>query len=87
VGASYRIVIEDGGVGWIGDLGVRPALQRRGIGKALLRRALADLSLRGFRLAQLNVDAQNETGAVQLYRSVGMTVHREWLDLARTIEG
>jgi mycothiol synthase len=87
VGASYQIVIEDGGVGWIGDLGVRPALQRRGIGKALLRHALADLSLRGLRLAQLNVDAQNETGAVQLYRSVGMTVHREWLDMAATIEG
>jgi mycothiol synthase len=87
VGASHQFVIEDDGVGWIGNLGVRPELQRRGIGKALLRHALADLSRRGFRLAQLNVDAQNETGAVQLYRSVGMTVYREWLDLATTIEG
>jgi mycothiol synthase len=87
VGASQQFVIEDGGVGWIGDLGVRPELQGRGIGKALLRHALADLSARGFRLAQLNVDAQNETGAVELYRSVGMTVYREWLDLAISIEG
>ncbi len=87
VGASHQFLIEDGGVGWIGDLGVRPELQRRGIGKALLRHALADLSTRGFRLAQLNVDAQNETGAVELYRSIGMTVYRDWLDLAKTIQG
>jgi mycothiol synthase len=87
VGASHQFVLPESGVGWVGDLGVRPELQGRGIGKSLLRHALADLSRRGFRVAQLNVDSQNETGAVELYRSVGMTVYREWLDLAKTIEG
>jgi ribosomal protein S18 acetylase RimI-like enzyme len=44
----------------------------------LLRHALADLARRGFRFAQLNVDSENETGATDLYRKVGMTVWREW---------
>lgn len=29
-------------------------------------------------IAQLNVDSQNETGATDLYRRVGMTVWRGW---------
>jgi len=87
VGASHQFVLPESEVGWVGDLGVRPESQGRGIGRSLLRHALADLSRRGFRLAQLNVDSQNETGAVALYRSVGMTVFREWLDLEKTIEG
>ena len=57
-----------------------PEMQGRGIGSALLRSALADLSRRGMRIAELNVDSQNESGAVHLYRKVGMTVFREWLD-------
>jgi mycothiol synthase len=87
VGASHQFVFDDARVGWVGDLGVRPELQGRGIGKALLRHALADLSVRGMRLAQLNVDSQNGSGAVELYRSIGMAVYRDWLDLAKTVEG
>ncbi|HTG47338.1 MAG TPA: GNAT family N-acetyltransferase [Actinomycetota bacterium] len=68
----------NGTVGWIGELGVRPEAQGSGIGKALLRAGLADLARRGFRVAQLNVDAQNETGATRLYASVGMEIWREW---------
>ena len=87
VGASYQYVLADDGIGWVGDLGVRPEMQGRGIGSALLRSALADLSRRGLRIAELNVDSQNESGAVQLYRKVGMTVVREWLDYERSIAG
>jgi mycothiol synthase len=86
VGASYQFLPEEGS-GWIGDLGVRPEMQGRGIGKGLLRHALADLARRGRRVAQLNVDSQNETGAVELYRSVGMSPYREWLDLDKPIRG
>ncbi|TMK60875.1 MAG: GNAT family N-acetyltransferase [Actinobacteria bacterium] len=68
-------------------LGVRPQMQRRGIGSALLRSALADLSRRGLRIAELNVDSQNESGAVDLYRKVGMTVVWEWLDYVRSLAG
>ena len=87
VGVSYQYVLADDGIGWVGDLGVRPQMQRRGIGSALLRSALADLSRRGLRIAELNVDSQNESGAVDLYRKVGMTVVREWLDYVRSLAG
>lgn len=87
VGVSYQYVLVDDGIGWIGDLGVRPEMQRRGIGSALLRSALADISRRGMRIAELNVDAENGSGAVQLYRTVGMTVVREWLDYERSVAG
>jgi mycothiol synthase len=87
VGVSHQFTPPRGATGWVGDLGVRPEVQGRGIGRALLRHALADLARRGLRTAQLNVDSENQTGAVELYRSVGMGVHREWLDLDATIEG
>lgn len=87
VGASEQFLPPGERTGWVGDLGVRPEFQGRGIGRALLRHALADLASRGLRFGQLNVDAQNETGAVELYRSVGMRVVREWLDLDATVDG
>jgi mycothiol synthase len=87
VGASYQYILADDRIGWVGDLGVRPEMQGRGIGSALLRSALADLSRREMRIAELNVDSQNESGAVRLYRKVGMTVVREWLDYERSIVG
>ena len=74
-------------VGWVGELGVRPDLQGRGIGRALLQHALADLARRGFPIAQLNVDSQNDFGAVDLYRSVGMEVVREYRHLEKPIVG
>jgi mycothiol synthase len=87
VGASHQFLPPGSAVGWVGDLGVRPEFQGRGIGRALLRHALGDLSSRGLSSAQLNVDSQNEAGAVELYRSVGMRVSREWLDLETTVVG
>jgi mycothiol synthase len=87
VGASYQYVLAEDRIGWVGDLAVRPEMQGRGIGSALLRSALADLSRRGMRIAELNVDSQNESGAVHLYRKAGMTVFREWLDYERPIAG
>jgi ribosomal protein S18 acetylase RimI-like enzyme len=87
VGASYQYVVAEDRIGWVGDLAVRPEMQGRGIGSALLRCALADLSRRGMRIAELNVDSQNESSAVHLYRNVGMAAVREWLDYERSIAG
>jgi len=39
------------------------------------------------RIAGLNVDSQNESSAVHLYRKVGMAVFREWLAYERSIAG
>jgi mycothiol synthase len=74
-------------LGWIASLGVRPRWRRRGLGEGLLRAALHDLHARGLRRVGLGVDAENATGALRLYRRIGMKVSRQadnWvLDLER----
>jgi mycothiol synthase len=76
VGEALLGIREDGG--WIEVLGVRSSERRRGIGRALLRTAFAELARRGCSRALLSVDAGNETGAVAMYLGEGMTVRREW---------
>ena len=76
VGASINGVID--GTGWIYELGVRRAWQRRGIGRALLRHSFAMFAADGVGVARLGVDTENVTGALELYRSVGMRQVREW---------
>ena len=65
-------------MGWVADLGVRKPFRKRGIAAALLRHAFAEFQRRGLRAAGLGVDAQNETGAVRLYESVGMRSIRNY---------
>jgi len=63
--------------GYIASLGVLEAHRGHGIAKALLRRAFTDIAQAGFANATLSVDTENATGAVGLYRSVGMEPVRE----------
>lgn len=63
--------------GYIVSLGVLEAHRGRGIAKALLRRAFTDIAQAGFANATLSVDTENATGAVGLYRGVGMEPVRE----------
>ncbi len=60
------------GFGWVEVLGVRPPWRRRGLGGALLRHSFRELHGRGYRRVGLGVDAENTTGAVQLYERAGM---------------
>jgi mycothiol synthase len=62
------------GEGWVRELGVRPPWRGRGVGKALLLRTFATFAKRGVHRVGLGVDMANETGATQLYESVGMSV-------------
>ena len=71
VGFSNNGVID--GIGYVFELGVLPEMQGRGIGRALLRHSFAMLAKRGITKGRLGVDTQNVTGAVELYRSVGLT--------------
>jgi mycothiol synthase len=59
-------------VGWVSLIGVRPSWRGRGLGEALLGHSLNALRHRGLRRAALNVDAENTTGALRLYRKAGM---------------
>jgi mycothiol synthase len=60
------------GLGWVETLAVRRAWRRRGLGTALLLHAFGELRARGRTAVGLSVDAENPTGAVRVYESVGM---------------
>lgn len=65
------------GRGWVGSLAVATTERGRGLGRALLLHAFADLEAAGARDLGLGVEAHNAT-ALGLYRSVGLEVEREW---------
>ena len=58
--------------GYIDSLSVRKPWRGRGLGRALLLEAFAELRRRGLLRAYLGVDSENPTGAMGLYQSVGM---------------
>jgi mycothiol synthase len=57
--------------GWLDSVFTRRAWRRRGLAKALIIRSLHLLRERGMTLAVLGVDAENPSGALDLYESVG----------------
>ena len=57
---------------FIKDLAVQPDCRRRGVGRALLLHAFEVFKNRGARTLSLKVKADNPSGAVRMYRSVGM---------------
>jgi len=70
---------------WVHELGVLEEHRGLGIGRALLRRAFAELASRGRTKVKLNVDGENRTGAPRLYGSVGMRAGRSWLVYEKAI--
>ena len=74
------------GGGYVGAIGVRPAWRGKGLAKALLRRTFAEFWRRGITRVTLDVDSQNETGAVRVYERVGMTVETCGVAFEKTIE-
>ena len=62
------------GSGWVNTIGTRRPWRGRGLGRALLLTAFGELYRRGQTRVALAVDAGNETGATQLYESVGMRI-------------
>ncbi|HEX8228403.1 MAG TPA: GNAT family N-acetyltransferase [Chloroflexia bacterium] len=57
--------------GWIGTLGTRRGYRKMGLGRAMLLAALHWLKSQGVQTGVLDVDAENPTGALRLYESVG----------------
>ena len=64
--------------GWVSVLGVLREHRRVGLGSALLSHAFAELQRRGRLRAELGVDAESITGAVDLYERAGMRVLWRW---------
>jgi mycothiol synthase len=59
--------------GWIDMLGTRRGYRKMGLGKNMLLAGLHRLKEDGMTHAKLGVDADNPTGALQLYESTGFT--------------
>jgi ribosomal protein S18 acetylase RimI-like enzyme len=74
-GQALAVTGEDPGMATLQDVSVRKPRRGRGVGRALLLELLARLRARGRGDVTVWVDAENETGAKQLYESAGM---REW---------
>jgi mycothiol synthase len=66
-------------MGWVNDLAVRKPWRRRGLGIALLQHAFREFYRRGIHRVGLGVDAENPTGATQLYERAGMKVTRNFV--------
>lgn len=65
--------------GWISQLAVRNSWRNRGIGLALLNIVLSQFFRCGYRKVGLTVDAENPTGAVNLYRRAGLRKALEFI--------
>ncbi|MGI8587851.1 MAG: GNAT family N-acetyltransferase [Chloroflexia bacterium] len=60
--------------GWIDALGTRRGHRKIGLGRAMLLAGMLWLKSQAIETAVLNVDAENPTGALRLYESVGFEV-------------
>ena len=69
---------EDRQFGHVNSLGVLRSHRKRGIGLALLRHVFGEYYRRGYKGVALDVDAENLTGALRLYKKAGMSVHRQF---------
>ena len=86
VGLVVSNVTSTTGLAWLSDVGVVPGYRGRGIARALLLRAFADVRARGCDSVRLAVDAENTTGATRLYERAGMHVRREWMVFEKILE-
>jgi ribosomal protein S18 acetylase RimI-like enzyme len=62
--------------GWLKDLAVRPSRRGRGLGRALVLQGLREFDRRGLLRVGLKVDADNPTGAPELYRRLGFDIEQ-----------
>ncbi|HVV76072.1 MAG TPA: GNAT family N-acetyltransferase [Mycobacteriales bacterium] len=65
--------------GYVDTLGTLLEHRGSGLGRALLLTSFAEFHARGMRKVMLGVDADNHTGAVELYQSLGMSAVLEGL--------
>ncbi|MGE3074546.1 MAG: GNAT family N-acetyltransferase [Dehalococcoidia bacterium] len=78
--AAFSILWVEDGVGWITQMGVRPEWRGKGLGEALLVRALQLFAAEGIETARLEV-ATNNPQARALYERLGFTTtssYRSW---------
>ena len=72
--------------GWIHILGTRRGFRKRGLGRAILLSGLHRLKAAGMETAKLGVDADNPSGALGFYESVGFSTQRTIIVYVKEIE-
>lgn len=72
-------------LGWLDHVSVRRPWRGRGLAKALIARSLTIHRERGMTVAVLGVDAENPTGALQLYEGFDFKPYRQWATLRKPI--
>lgn len=87
IGRNSREIVDSGDDrGWVNSIIVLPDYRGRGLGRALLLASMRALHADGFERVVLTVDSGNETGALQLYTSVGFTLDHQFLQFMRPID-
>jgi len=88
INGIYREENEALGVqrGWLDSVFTRRPWRRRGLARALIARSLVLLRARGVDDAMLGVDADNPTGALGLYESVGFGVKARYSAWRKPLE-
>jgi mycothiol synthase len=77
VAGQVFVTIENGRAE-VDQVSIRPAWRRRGLGRALVTRAVRDAYQRGVQVIWLHTIAEYPTHAVDLYRSLGFHVIKEF---------
>jgi mycothiol synthase len=72
--------------GWLDSVFTRRPWRRCGLARALIARSLLRLRERGMTSAMLGVDAENPTGALGLYESVGFRVTQRFTAWRKPLE-
>ena len=71
--------------GWTDLLGVRPAWRRRGIAPALLAASMRALADAGIQRADIGVDSENPSGALDLYTRLGYVPQHRTVAYAKDV--
>ena len=79
-------VQDPAGVGWIAQMGVRPAWRRRGLGSALLNEVMCRFQAEGLRSAALDVNIDNYR-ALRLYQRLGFECRRRFTSYQKVVSG
>lgn len=74
IGAANNRVVDIASEGWVNGLAVLKPYRGKGLARAILTRSFQNFYNVGLRKAGLGVDAENHTGATQLYLGVGMRI-------------
>jgi mycothiol synthase len=72
--------------GYVASVAVRRPWRRRGLARALLVESLRAMRRAGLTSANLGVDAENPTGALRLYESVGFAPRMRWTSYRKPLD-